>query len=84
MADALVRVIHRHRIGRLTFTRVSPPTYVAKRPVAVLVWLHQGEGRLPGVYVPLDEARLRPGATRRIFMYDGETTDPRSAPVRPG
>jgi hypothetical protein len=80
---SLVRVIHRHRIGRYSFTRVSPLTYVAEQPVAVILWLHDGGGRVPGVCVPLDKAKLRRGATRRIFVYDGETTDPRVEPVGP-
>lgn len=73
-----VRVIHRHRIGRRAFTRVSELAYLGGRPFAVLTWIHHGDGLVPGVCVPLDGAKLRPGATRRMFRYDGETADPRA------
>ena len=76
-ATAPVRVIHRHRIGRHTFIRVSEITYRGEQPFAVLAWLHHGKEQVPAVCVALDPAKLRPGSQRRIFHYDDETADPR-------
>ena len=79
-----VRVIHKHRIGRLQFARVSELTYSGDRPVAVLTWIYSGDVRTPCVCVELDPNRLRPGAVRRLFVYDGVTTDPRfDEPTQP-
>ena len=72
-----IRVIHKHRIGKRQFARVSELTYSGNRPVAVLTWFHSGGERMPCVWVELDPARLRTGANRRLFFYDGVTTDPR-------
>lgn len=74
---AAVRVIHRHRIGGREFTRISELTYVGRRPMAVLSWLHEGGKAIPGFCVELDPDLLRKGPNRRIFRYDGVTVDPR-------
>ena len=84
VAAPSVRVIHRHRIGRYAFTRVSPLTYLRDEPVAVLAWLNDGTVTYPGVIVTLDRAKLRPGGMRHLFLYDGETADPRTPTARPG
>ena len=79
-ADAgAVKIIHRHRIGRTVFARVSELTYSGRQPLAVLSWVYVDDVRTPCVCVPLDPKRLRPGANRRIFVYDGVTADPRFA-----
>lgn len=75
-------VIHRHRIGKHQFARVSELTYVGEQAMAVLSWLHQSEQTIPGVCVELDRSRLRRGALRRLFVYGGVTHDPRFQPVQ--
>ena len=79
---ASVLVIHRHRIGKHQFARVSELVYVGERAIAVLSWLHDGEQTIPGVCVELEKNRLRRGAVRRVFVYDGVTHDPRFQPVQ--
>jgi len=74
---AAIRVIHRHRIGRMVFARVSELTYRDGQPLAVLTWIQFGEILAPCVCVQLDPAKLRPGSERRVFSYDGITVDPR-------
>jgi hypothetical protein len=74
-----VRVIHRHRIGKTVFARVSELTYRDGQPFAVLTWIQFGEMLAPCVCVPLDPAKLRRGSDRRVFRYDGITVDPRYA-----
>ena len=76
---APTKVIHRHSMRGRVFTKVSELTYVGEQPVVVLSWMHHGESRIPGVFVPLDSAKLKPGATRRLFNYSGVTIDPRYA-----
>lgn len=76
-APGAIRVVHRHRIGRHVFARVSELTYLGNRPMAVLSWLHHGEKITPGVCVELDPVKLRQGATRRLYRYEGITDDPR-------
>ena len=77
---AAIRVIHRHRIGHLVFARVSELVFRDARPLAVLRWMNSGDMRTPLVCIELDPARLRPGANRRIFVYDEVTWDPRFPP----
>lgn len=73
-----IRVIHRHRIGRqLPFTRVSELVYRGADPLAVLSWLHETSTRIPAVCVALDPKLLHRGSSRKLFNYDGVTTDPR-------
>jgi hypothetical protein len=72
-----IKVIHRHRIGRQVFARVSELTYRGAQPLAVLSWVYMDDVRTPCVCVELDRARLRQGANRRLFTYDGVTVDPR-------
>jgi hypothetical protein len=77
MQAAAVRVIHRHQIGTREFTRVSELSYVGRRPVVVLSWLHDEGKVMPGICVELDPAKLRKGPGRRVLRYDGITVDPR-------
>jgi len=57
--------------------RVSELVYRGEDPFAVLSWLFEGGTRIPGVCVLLDPNLLRRGASRKIFRYDGLTSDPR-------
>ena len=59
------------------FARVSELSYSGEHPIAVLSWLHDGDARMPGVCVELDPAKLHQGSSRRVFLYDGITEDPR-------
>ena len=61
------------------FARVSELSYNGNTPVAVLTWLHFNESRTPGVCVDLDPQKLRRGSNRRVYYYDGVTSDPRFA-----
>jgi hypothetical protein len=79
-AVGAVRVVHRHRIGARVFTRVSELSFLHGKPIVVLTWLHKGGQRIPGVFVALEEDKLRAGANRRIFSYTGITCDPRFPP----
>ena len=75
---ATVRVMHLHRVGsQPEFMRISELSFNGHAPIAVLTWLHEGEARTPGICVELDPAKLRPGPTRQVFLYDGVTADPR-------
>jgi hypothetical protein len=76
---ASTRVIHRHRIGRTVFARVSALTYRDGKPLAVLTWIQFGDMLAPCVCIELDPAKLRPGSQRRVYRYDGITIDPRFA-----
>jgi hypothetical protein len=76
---AAVRVIHRHRIGKTVFARVSELTYRDGQPLAVLTWIQLREVLAPCVCVQLDPAKLHPGSDRHVFRYDGVTADPRYA-----
>jgi DNA polymerase III delta prime subunit len=49
----------------------------SERPLAVLTWRHYAGVRTPCVCVELDPAKLRGGSGRRVYVYDGTTTDPR-------
>jgi hypothetical protein len=79
--EGAIRVIHRHRIGRHVFARLSELTYRDARPFAVLSWINFGSVRTPCVCVELDPALLRSGANRRLFFYDNTTCDPRFTPL---
>lgn len=80
--SASLRVLHRHRIGhQLPFTRVSELVYRGDDPLVVLSWLHESGARIPGVCIALDRALLHRGPNRKVFLYDGITTDPRFEPV---
>jgi len=77
-ASAELRVLHRHRIGRQrAFIRVSELVYRGEDPLAVLSWLHQSGTRIPGVCIALDPTQLHCGPSRKVFLYDGVTSDPR-------
>jgi len=72
-----LKVIHRHRIGRQRFRRVSELVFVGGVPRVVLEWVNMAGDRSP-VYIPLDPRRLRRlHGARRTWVYDAETRDPR-------
>ena len=71
------RVVHRHRIGRYRFRRVSELVFVRGKPFAVLEWVDLSGDRTP-LYLPLDPGKLHArGTPRNLFYYDETTTDPR-------
>ena len=74
-----LKVIHRHRIGRRRYKRVSELVFVAGgAPRAVLEWVDLGGVRSPLYIVELDPAKLRRAPRlRNTYYYDGETIDPR-------
>jgi hypothetical protein len=72
-----LKVIHRHRIGRQRFRRVSELVFIAKQPKAVLEWINMAGDRSP-LYVDLDARRLHKlHGARHTYTYEGETRDPR-------
>jgi hypothetical protein len=81
-----LRVIHRHRVGRLEFRRVSELVYVRGLPKAILGWIDVGGVRTPIYLCDLDPARLRKanGAQgKNTFYYDAVTVDPRYEELGP-
>ena len=74
---ARLRVLHRHRIGGHHLKRVSELVYVRGQPNAVLEWIDLAGVRAP-LYIPLDPEQLHaPPRMHSLFVYDGETRDPR-------
>jgi hypothetical protein len=72
-----LKVIHRHRIGRQRFRRVSELVFAGGQPKAVLDWVNMAGDRSP-LYIDLDPRRLRRlGGARQTYAYDAETSDPR-------
>jgi hypothetical protein len=86
-----LRVIHRHRVGRLEFRRVSELVFVRGRPKAILGWIDVGGVRTPIFMCDLDPAKLRkaaPGNSARdhakdTYYYDSVTVDPRYEELGP-
>ena len=76
-----LRVIHRHRVGRLEFRRVSELVFVRGRPKAILGWIDVGGVRTPIFMCDLDPAKLRkvaPGNDAKdTYYYYAVTVDPR-------
>ena len=73
-----LRVVHRHRVGTAVSERVSELVHIDDRPVALLDWVDLGGIRTPLYVCDLDPDKLRPDAnSRKVFHYDGMTTDPR-------
>ena len=77
------KVIHRHRMGELTFRRVSELVYIGGSPKAVLAWMDMAGIRIP-IYCELEPTKLHQfklrvflRGPRRTYYYDGITTDPR-------
>lgn len=77
------KVIHRHRIGDLTFTRVSELVFIAGAPKAVLAWMDVGGIRVP-IYCDLSAPKLRDlqlsarsSPLKRTYYYGEVTVDPR-------
>jgi hypothetical protein len=77
------KVIHRHRIGTLTFRRVSELVFIGGAPKAVLAWMDMAGIRIP-IYCELKPTKLHQcklreflRGPRRTYYYDGITADPR-------
>ena len=78
-----IQVIHRHRIGRRTFRRVSELVFAHGEAKAVLGWIDLGGVRTP-VCLPLDRSKLRKPKGRGIaWYYDEVTADPRFEELQP-
>ena len=76
-----LKVIHRHRAGKLEFRRVSELVFVRGKPKAILGWIDFGGLRTPVYLCELDPAKLRrqfsAGQEKNTYFYDGVTIDPR-------
>ena len=81
-----LRVIHRHRVGRLEFRRVSELVFVRGRPKAILGWIDVGNLRTPIFLCDLDPGKLRKVAgsdAKNTYYYDAVTVDPRYEELGP-
>ena len=82
-----LRVIHRHRVGRLEFRRVSELVFVRGRPKAILGWIDVGGMRSPIFMCDLDPGRLRKAgagnSAKNTYYYDSVTVDPRYEELGP-
>ena len=76
------KVIHRHRIGRHVFRRVSEFVMVRGQPKAILRWIDIAGIRTP-IYLDLDASKLRRLRVGPAGMYhdDGVTVDPTTEPT---
>ena len=71
-----LKVVHRHRVGRQVFKRVSELAYVRGEPKAILRWIDIAGVRTP-IYAELDPAKLRRiGPHSHVAAYEGTTIDP--------
>lgn len=78
------KVLHRHRLGRFTFRRVSELVFVQGQARAVLGWIDVGEVRTPLYLCELDSSKLRRIARmRNTYVYDEVTVDPRYQDLDP-
>lgn len=77
-----LKVIHPHFVGGLRLRRVSELVYMHGAPTAVLGWIDVGGLRTP-ITLGLDPAKLRPGALKDTWYYDGATADPRFEDMKP-
>lgn len=79
-----LKVIHRHRLDRLEFRRVSELVFIRGRPKAVLDWIDVGGMRTPIYLCDLDPAKLRKAVTGdNTYYYEDVTVDPRYENVVP-
>ena len=79
-----LKVVHRHRVGRQEFRRVSELVYVRGKPKAILGWVDVGGMRTPIYLCDLDPAKLhKAAAAPATFYYDEVTIDPRYENVVP-
>jgi hypothetical protein len=80
-----LKVVHRHRVGELSFARVSELIFVDGQPRAVLGWINSAGVRMPLYTCNLDPSKLRQRehAPKNTFYYDGETVDPRYVSDKP-
>ena len=84
MPRTILKVIHRHRIGRRRLRRVSELVFVRGKPRAILEWVNLGGVRSPLYIAELDPDKLRPAPRQRnTYYYDGETLDPRYVDTAP-
>jgi hypothetical protein len=76
-----LKVIHRHRVGRLEFRRVSELVFMRGRPKAIIGWIDVGGVRTPLFLCDLDPAKLRKAgagnSAKNTYYYDSVTVDPR-------
>ena len=74
-----LKVIHKHRMGRRRFRRVSELVFIPNgKPRVVLEWVDLGGIRSPLYIAELDPEKLRRAKRQRnTYYYDGETVDPR-------
>ena len=74
-----LKVVHRHRVGRFVFARVSELVYVDGAPKAVLGWINLAGVRTPIYICELKSDRLRQpsGTPKNTYYYDDTTIDPR-------
>jgi len=82
-----LKVIHRHRVGKLEFRRVSELVFMRGRPKAILGWIDVGGVRTPLFLCDLDPGKLRKVATgtnaKNTYYYDSVTVDPRFEELGP-
>src|SRR3954468_15748841 len=82
-----LRVIHRHRVGRLEFRRVSELVFVRGRPKAILGWIQDGGVRTRIFMCERDPGKLRKAAAgnnaKNTYYYDAVTVDPRYESLGP-
>ncbi len=64
-----LKVIHRHRAGKLIFRRVSELVFIRGKPLAVLGWIDAGGVRTPIYISELDPAKLRKAAAIKNTYY---------------
>ena len=78
-----LKVIHPHSVGGRRLRRVSELLFIDGRPFAVLGWIDSGRGLRTPLKLALERTKLRPGALRGTFHYEGETADPRFQDLKP-
>lgn len=71
------KVIHRHRVGRFEFRRVSELAFIGGTPKAILGWIDVGGVRTPVYLCDLDPAKLHQARNGDTWYYDDTTVDPR-------
>ncbi len=72
-----LKVLHRHRMGELVFSRVSELVFIYGRPKAVLGWIDVGGVRTPIYLADLDPGKLHALPEKNAYAYDDVTDDPR-------
>ena len=73
-----LKVMHRHRVGKMVFRRASVLVFVHGRPVALPEWIDLGGVRTPLYVCELDMSKLRVSSEdKNTYYYDDLTVDPR-------